>query len=101
MNDVNGVFGSARLRYFGPRPLIEDDSVRSKATAVVNLQAGYKITLRIRLALDIFNLFDAEDSDIDYFYGSRLAGEPQGGVEDIHFHPRLPVTARFGIAIGF
>ena len=101
LDDVRGVFGSARLRYFGPRPLIEDDSVRSEATALVNLQAGYKITSRIRLALDIFNLFDAEDADVDYYYGSRLPGEPEGGVEDIHFHPTLPFTARLGLSIAF
>lgn len=101
VDDVRGVFGSARLRYFGPRSLVEDDSVRSEANALVNLQTGYKITPRIRLALDIFNLFDAKDSDIDYFYGSRLPGEPEGGVEDIHFHPTLPFTARVGIGIAF
>ena len=28
--------GSLRLRYFGPRPLIEDDSVRSKASTTLN-----------------------------------------------------------------
>jgi len=38
----NGLFGSLRTRYFGPRPLIEDNSVRSKATTLVNLEAGYK-----------------------------------------------------------
>ena len=101
VDDVRGMFGSARLRYFGPRSLVEDDSVRSEANALVNLQTGYKITPRIRLALDIFNLFDAKDSDIDYFYGSRLPGEPEGGVEDIHFHPTLPFTARLGIGIAF
>ena len=40
VDDVRGVFGSVRLRYFGPRPLVEDNSVRSDATALVNLGAG-------------------------------------------------------------
>ena len=35
--------GSARLRYFGPRPLIEDNSVRSHATTTVNGRLGYRI----------------------------------------------------------
>ena len=42
VNLPHGVFGSLRTRYFGPRPLIEDNSVRSKATTLVNLEAGYK-----------------------------------------------------------
>src|SRR5262249_26959805 len=38
----NGLFGSLRTRYFGPPPLIKDHSVRSQATPLVNLEAGYK-----------------------------------------------------------
>ncbi len=33
-------FGSIRWRYFGPRSLVEDDSVRSAATSLTNLQVG-------------------------------------------------------------
>ena len=40
---LHNVFGSVRLRYFGPRPLIEDNSVRSKATTLVNLDGGYRL----------------------------------------------------------
>src|SRR5712691_1954287 len=42
VNVPNGLFGSLRARYFGPRPLIEDNSARSKSTTLVNLEAGYK-----------------------------------------------------------
>jgi hypothetical protein len=34
----------------------------------------------------VLNLLDSDDHDIDYFYASRLPGEPADGVEDIHFH---------------
>ena len=40
-------------------------------------------------------------SDIDYFYASRLPGEPADGVEDIHTHPALPRSARIGIQFSF
>ena len=70
------MFGSVRWRYFGPRALVEDNTVRSKATSLVNLTAGYKFTPSVRLALDVFNLFNAADSDIDYFYTSRLPASP-------------------------
>ena len=98
---IGGPFGSARLRYFGPRPLVEDDSVQSDATTLVNLQAGYELRPGVRLALDVFNLFDAEDSDIDYFYTSRLPGEPDEGIDDIHLHPTLPRTLRLGLIVDF
>jgi hypothetical protein len=48
-------FGSLRLRYFGPRALIEGNTVQSKATSLVNLQGGYRLAKNVKLALDLFN----------------------------------------------
>ncbi len=80
-------FGAAQLRYFRPRPLIEDNSVRSKSTALLNGRIGVKITPKVRVELEGFNLTDRKVSAIDYFYTSRLPGEPPEGVADIHSHP--------------
>jgi outer membrane receptor protein involved in Fe transport len=91
--DAGNLFGSVRLRYFGPRPLVEDGSVRSRATSLVNLEAGYAFPRDLRLTLEVFNLLDARASDIDYFYASRLRGEP-APVNDIHFHPAEPRSLR-------
>ena len=101
VDGLHKTFGSIRLRYFGPRPLIEDNTVRSQATTLVNLQGGHQISTHLKLALDVFNLFNAADSDIDYFYTSRLPGEPLAGVDDIHTHPTLPGTARLNLVFGF
>jgi outer membrane receptor protein involved in Fe transport len=98
--DVGPWSASVIVRYFGPRPLIEDNSVRSSATLLTNLRAGYRIDKRWNVILDVFNLFDREASDIEYLYESQLTGEP-GPVEDIHFHPveprnlRLTLSGRF------
>lgn len=70
-----GLFGSVRLRYFGSRPLVEDDSVRSEATSLTNVQVGWHLTPRMHVVLDLFNVFGAQASDIDYFYASRLPGD--------------------------
>jgi hypothetical protein len=32
---------------------------------------------------------------------SRLPGEPAEGVEDIHFHPAVPRTARLSLIVAF
>ena len=93
-------FASIRWRYFGPRALVSDDSVRSQATSLVNLQAGYQVARRLRVGVDVFNLFNAKMSDIDYYFASRLPGEPVGGVDDIHFHPAVPRTARLSLVVG-
>jgi outer membrane receptor protein involved in Fe transport len=101
LDSLHNVFGSIRLRYFGPRALSEDDSIRSKATSLINLQLGYKLARNLKIGVDVFNLLDAGDSDIDYYYTSRLPGEPAAGVDDIHFHPTLPRTARVNLMVGF
>jgi hypothetical protein len=78
--------GALRLRYFGPRPLLEDNSVRSHASTTLNGRIGYRIAKDLRLELEGFNLADKRVSSIDYYYASRLAGEAAAH-EDIHFHP--------------
>ena len=92
---------SIRWRYFGPRALIEDDSVRSKATSLLNFQGGYRLNRSLRLNLEVFNLLNAADSDIDYYYVSRLPGEPAAGIADVHTHPTIPRTARVSLHVGF
>ena len=101
VDSVKNVFGSVRWRYFGPRALIEDVTVRSRATSLVSLEAGYRLTRSLRLAVDVFNVLDARHSDVDYFYASRLPGEPAEGIEDVHLHPTLPRTARVSLSVGF
>ena len=90
-------FCMLQYRYFGPRPLIEDNSVRSQSTQLTNLRVGYKIESKWRVHMDVFNLFDREDHDIDYFYASQLRGEA-APVDDIHFHPIEPRTFRVTFA---
>ncbi len=94
-------FGSLRVRHFGPRPLIEDASVKSNGTTLWNGELGYRFSGKARLVLEMFNLFDARVADIDYFYRSRLPGEAADGVEEIHTHPALPRSARIGLQFSF
>ncbi len=87
IRDLGAWSASVFLRYFGPRPLVEDNSVRSSSSTIVNAQVGYRFDRRTKLALEVYNLFDREVDDIAYYYTSRLAGEPAAGIDDIHFHP--------------
>jgi outer membrane receptor protein involved in Fe transport len=101
VTDRGPLFGQFQMRYFGPRPLIEDNSQRSKATTLATLRLGYRVTNDVRVALDVFNLFDRNASDIDYYYSSRLKGEPVGGVNDVHFHPVEPRSVRLTLTAAF
>jgi len=101
VDTYRNTFGSVRWRYFGPRALVEDNSVKSQSTSLINVQAGYRLRPNVKVAIDVFNLLNAADSDIDYFYTSRLPGEPSTGIDDIHTHPTLPRTARVNLIVGF
>ena len=101
LKDQGPWFGQFQYRFFGPRPLIEDNSQRSKATSLAYLRAGYHFTHDTKLTLDIYNLFDRKASDIDYYYASRLPGEPASGVNDIHFHPVEPRSVRLTLSTSF
>ncbi|MGH7720663.1 MAG: TonB-dependent receptor domain-containing protein, partial [Gemmatimonadaceae bacterium] len=96
---LQGPFGAVRVRHFGSYPLIEDNSVRATSTTLVNVAAGY-LFFGLRLQASLLNLFDTRANDIQYFYTSRLPGEPAGGVDDVHFHPVEPRQLRVSLGWG-
>jgi outer membrane receptor protein involved in Fe transport len=89
------------LRYFGPRSLVESDSVRSTSTTLFNAQTTYDVSRKIRIRLDVFNLLNQKSDDIAYYYTSRLRGEPAGGITDLHFHPVESRAIRLGVVALF
>jgi hydrogenase/urease accessory protein HupE len=96
----NGFFGSVRLRYFGPRPLIENDSVRSEETIMVNAQVGYRFNQTWTATVEVLNLLDRKDDDISYYYESQTT--PGGAAaEEVHFHPVEPIQVRAALTARF
>ena len=96
-----GWFGALRLRSLGPRPLISDGSVWSGFTTTLNGRLGYVFDSGIKLNVDVFNILNTQASQIDYYYASRLPGEPAAGVADRHFHPVEPTAFRLTLAKAF
>ena len=101
IRDLGPWSASVFLRYFGPRPLVEDNSVRSTSSTIVNAQFGYRIDRQAKLALEVYNLLGREVDDIAYYYTSRLAGEPAEGIADIHFHPAEERSFRVTLSYAF
>ena len=52
---------------------------KSESTTIWNGEIGYRFSQRARVSIEGFNLLDSDVSDIDYFYTSRLPGEPAAG----------------------
>lgn len=97
---ANDWYSTVRVRYMGERPLVEDDSVRSDTSTVVNVLVG-KQWQQWTFNVQLLNLFDSNDHDIDYYYASRLANEPAEGIEDLHYHVMEPRTARIEASYSF
>lgn len=102
VDNLGPYYGALQLRFFGPRPLKEDNSVRSSSTATLKGRLGYKISSAMRIEIEGFNLTNRKDSAIDYLYESRLASDPSGtSTEDIHFHPIEPRSFRVTLNVNF
>ena len=52
------------------------------------------------LTFDVFNLFDREVNDIEYFHESQLPGEA-APVADRHVHPAEPRAVRLTLRLAF
>jgi outer membrane receptor protein involved in Fe transport len=115
-----GWFGALGLRYFGPRPLTEDNAFRSPSTALLNARIGYRFENGWRVQLDAFNVTDSRSDQITYAYGSLLktdtlynlcfptsgpstvpAAVCQNGVMDRLLHPVEPLAFRVTLAATF
>ena len=94
-----GLHAVVRVRHFGAHPLIEDNSVRGTPTTLMNASLGYAIG-PTRITASVLNVLGSRARDVQYFYASRLAGEPAGGVADVHFHPVEPRQLRIGVTLG-
>jgi outer membrane receptor protein involved in Fe transport len=117
LGEEAGWFSGLRYRYFGPRPLTEDNAFVSPATGLLNGQLGYRFDNGWRVQLDGFNLLDSRSDQITYAYGSLLksdslfamcfpsAGTPTApaavcktGVMDRVLHPVEPLALRLTVA---
>ena len=80
-------------RRLGPAPLIEDNSARSNPATLFSALVDYDLN-RFKVKLEVLNLLNSHDDEIQYYYTSRLQGEPAYGVNDYHFHQFEPRTFR-------
>ena len=101
LKDLAGWSASVQWRYLGSGALVENNSVRSYSSATTNLRLSRKLWKDAELTLDVFNLFDRDVYDIQYYYESQppLATAPFGA--DRHVHPAEPRTVRLTLKLGF
>lgn len=96
---------SGRLRYLGPAALIEDNSVRSDETVLVNFRLAWtpqniELLEGFEIYAELLNALDSDDKDITYFYETRLPGEA-AGVEGVNSRIVEPRQVRVGLTKRF
>ncbi len=113
--EATGWYGGVRFRYFGARPLTEDNAFRSPATGLLNAHVGYRFDNGFSIQLDAFNLTNSRSDQITYAYGSFLPSDPlfqrcragaadvpsavcANGVMDRVLHPVEPLAFRVVLA---
>jgi outer membrane receptor protein involved in Fe transport len=100
LRDLAGWSASLQWRYLGARPLVEDNSVRARSTLLTNLRVARKLTPKVDLTVDVFNLLNRKVNDIEYYYASQLRGEA-APVNDAHVHPGEPRSVRVTLQMRF
>lgn len=98
--DLGRWSGGLRLRHVGPRALVEDNSVRSPSSTLLNGKLAYAAGRNVKLTLELLNLLNRQVSDIDYYYESQLRTETVP-VADIHTHPGESRAVRAGLVVRF
>lgn len=94
--------GSLQWRRLGTHRLSDgDENPTDNGYSEFNLNVGYALPHGWRLGVGVFNLLDSKDEAADYYYTSRLPGEPAEGVTDFQVHPLDPRSARLTISKSF
>lgn len=85
-----------RVRHLGPHALIEDNSARGEATTLVNGRIAFTPG-KWEFSVELLNILNSRSHDVDYYYATRLPGEPAEGVEGYNVKIAEPRQIRVGI----
>ena len=95
-----GLSSSVGMRYLGDRYADEDRHQTARGYLLFDFTARYRYKW-LEAFVSIENLANTEYREAQFFFTSRLTGEPAGGVPDIHYTPGNPRTVLGGLAVRF
>ena len=100
-----GLSTNLTMRYIGNRFADEERQQTARGYTFFDFGARYRHKLGTKFSLDAFvtleNLANTQWREAQFFFTSRLRGEPAEGVPDIHFTPGNPRTVLGGLALRF
>jgi TonB dependent receptor len=95
-----GLSASFEMRYLGNRWADEARTQVARGYLLFDLTARYRYKW-FEAFVSIENLTNTEWREAQFFFTSRLAGEPAEGVPDIHYTAGAPITVLGGLALRF
>jgi outer membrane receptor protein involved in Fe transport len=95
-----GLASSLEMRYLGDRFADEDRHHTARGYTLLNWTGRYRYR-NLEAFLSVENLPDVHWREAQFFFTSRLPGEPAAGVNDVHFTPGAPRSFLGGIAVHF
>jgi hypothetical protein len=95
-----GLSSSLGMRFLGDRYADEERHQTARGYLLFDFTARYRYKW-LEAFVSIENLANTEYREAQFFFTSRLAGEPAGGVPDIHYTPGNPRTVLGGLAVRF
>ncbi len=100
VDDLGRWSGSLVWRRLGTHHLLDGEAYPiDGGYSEWNLNMGYALSNHLSVEVGIFNLFDSHAEAADFYYTSRLPGEPAAGVADFQVHPLEPRSARFSLTV--
>jgi outer membrane receptor protein involved in Fe transport len=88
------------MRHLGDRFADEERRQTARGYTLFDVTARYRYRI-FEFFASIENLTDVEWREAQFFFTSRLSGEPAAGVPDLHFTPGNPRTVLGGVAVRF
>ena len=95
-----GLSTSFAMRYLADRWADEDRTQKARGYLLFDLVARYRYKW-IEAFFSIENITNTEWREAQFFFTSRLAGEPAAGVPDIHYAAGNPRSFTGGLAVRF
>jgi len=95
-----GLSSSVAMRYLGDRYADEGRHQTARGYLLFDFTARYRYRW-LEAFLSIENLANTEYREAQFFFTSRLPGEPATGVPDIHYAPGNPRSVMGGLAVRF
>ena len=102
VDNLGGWSGGLQWRRLGTHSLSDGNQFpQDKGYSEFNLDVSYALSKEWKVGASVFNILNSHDNAADYFYTTRLLGEPAKGVSDFQVHPLEPRSVRVSVTRTF